>query len=255
MLGLDPSKQIVNLAVESGKSIWLRKNATGSITYKREFLDTDLIVFDEFQAADQQTKRHVSIFMDGRKTVNFENEQLTVHPAPILTINPNDATSLEDRLGLNAPQIRRSIVCDLSKVKVPELALKGEEIIATAKSQGALELRKPTLKCAEYKVEAYSLLKSCLNRQGLELVDFEMLLMLSHALTGYLQPVDAIRMVFYDALLLFETLGWTLPGWVNSVGAFPSEPDDLFASNSTDTKTIPQKPGPKCLNTWTKAAA
>ena len=78
MIGLDPLKQIVNLAAESGKSLWLRKASTGQITYKRELLDTELVVFDEFQAADPQTKRLLGIFIDGRKTISFENEELTI---------------------------------------------------------------------------------------------------------------------------------------------------------------------------------
>ncbi len=236
MAGLDPLKQVVNLAAEAGKSLWLRKTPTGGITYKRELLDTQLVIFDEFQSADSQTKRLLSIFTDGRRTLGFENQQLTIHPVPFLTLNPEKASTLEDRLGLRAPQIRRSIIADLSSVKVPDLALNGAKIIDEARRHGSLALLKPKTGCDEFKEKAYTLFKTCLNSQGLELVDFEMLLMLSSAVTAYLEPVEAIRLVFHDAMILFETLGWTIPGWTAIVNSFPEESEQRAATVSSRNK-------------------
>jgi len=75
MLGLDPAKQIVNLAAESGRSLWLRKTSTGKVVYRRELLNTPLAIFDEYQAADLECKRLLAIWTDGRKNMTLENQR------------------------------------------------------------------------------------------------------------------------------------------------------------------------------------
>lgn len=213
MLALDPVKHIVNLAVESGQSLWLRKKSTGEINYQRELLKAPLFVFDEFHVADSHIRKQVGIFIDGRKRVSIDNEVLSIEPVPFITLNPHDGDSLEEQLRLNTAQLRRSIICNLNAVNVPDLALEGEGPIKMANAIGSFALRKPTVDCTTYKDRAYRLFRSCLNEQGTELVDFDMLLMLSTAMTGYFDPEKALLLVFYDAILLFQTIGWTLPGW------------------------------------------
>ena len=235
MLGLDPSKQIVNLAAESGKSLWLRKSSTGSIAYKRELLDSRLVIFDEFQAADSDCKRLLSIWMDGRKNVALENQQLTIEAVPLLTLNPSKGNTLEERIGINRAQLRRSIICDLSAVKLPNLAMRGEEIVIAAKIQGPLELLNPRHDCTQHKAEIHKLFLSTLNPQGQELTDLETLTMLSSAITGFLEPFDAIRLIFHDYLLLCETIGWAKPGWTLHVNNFPTTVTPSTAINNTQT--------------------
>ena len=117
----------------------------------------------------------------------------------------------------------------------------------TVKAKGALPLQKPRTDCAEYKTKAYSLLKTCLSLQSLELVDFEMLLMLSSAMTGYLEPLEAIRLILHNVLLLFETLEWTRPGWATHVNSFPTVWEDMsLAVEPTGTKSISRE-------TWIEA--
>ncbi len=217
MLGLNTARAIVNLAVESGRSLWLRKSSTGDIAYKREILKSPLVVFDEFQASDSQTKKFLGIFIDGRVEVGVENDLLEIEPVPLITLNPRKGDSLEEELGLTTAQLRRSIVCNLSSVRVPDLALQGEEPLKEAKASGPLEVRKPKVDCTMYRERAYLLLRSCLNETGMQLVDLEMLLMLSTAMTGYFGSEEAMQLVFYDSLLLFETLGWTTTGWMENM--------------------------------------
>jgi hypothetical protein len=50
-LGLDPGRHIVECGSEAGKSLFVRRDATGTVVYKRELLDTPVVVLDEFQTA------------------------------------------------------------------------------------------------------------------------------------------------------------------------------------------------------------
>ena len=229
MLELDPAKHIINLAAESGKSLWLRKSSTGEIAYERELLKAPLLVLDEYQASQPDVRRLVSIFIDGRKKVSVENEIVNVEPVAFITLNPRDGDSLEEQLGLNTAQLRRCIPCNLAAIKVPDLALKGEEPITAAQAMGPLLLRKPNADCSPYKEVVYELLKDCLNARGRELVDLDMLLMLSTAMTAYFPAEEAILLVLFDALLLFETVGWTVPNWMH----------ELSSSSFSDGRQVP----------------
>ncbi len=221
ILGLDPSTNIVNLAAEYGKSLWLRKNSKGEVSYKRDLLQGPLVVFDEFQNADPECKRLLKIWMDGRIVLPLENEKLTLQATSFITLNPREGQTLEERVGLEIPQIRRCIICDLTHIEIPNLAIKGEEIVNAAKAHTPLVLPKPRHDCTSYKAQTYELLSHTLNETGRELVDLETLIMLSTAMTAFMEPIDAIRRVLYDSYLLYQTLGWTLPEWQLHITSFP----------------------------------
>jgi hypothetical protein len=246
MLNLDHNIQVVNLAAESGKSLWLRKTSTGAITYKRELLDTPLVVFDEYQSADAESKRLLRIWMDGRKNVAVDNEKVTIEATPIITLNPTKGESLEERLGVSTAQLRRSITCDLTGINLPQdLAVKGEGILTAAKNHQPLNLTKPQHDLTKYRAQIYELFLATLNEQGQELADLEMLAMLSTAMTTFLDPVEAIRLVFFDTLLLFETLGWVKDGWMIHVKNFPTGTQGTITSGF-HSKTISDE-------TWAEA--
>ncbi len=247
MLGLDPGKQIVNLAAESGRSLWLRKTPTGGIAYKRELLDTLLVVFDEYQKSDAQCRRLLGIWMDGRKRIALENEELTIEPVPVVTLNPSKGKSLEERLLIDRPLIRRTIPCDLTGIGLPDLTVNGEDIINAAKTQGVLELPIPRHDCTDQRTELANLFRRTLTQEGQGLVDIETLLMLSCAMTAFLEPTEAVRLVSYNSLLLYETLGWTKPGWILHVNEYPetaSQPIEKTLNEGIDDITP---------ETWVKA--
>jgi len=56
--------------------------------------------------------------------------------------------------------------------------------------------------------------------EGRELVDLETVVMLASAITGFLEPLEAVRLILYDLLLVVETLGWTRFGWKVRVKSF-----------------------------------
>jgi len=247
MLSLDPSSQVVNLAAESGRSLWLRKTSSGAIAYRRELLDTPFVVFDEYQSADSESKKLLRIWTDGRKNVAVENEKVTIQAVPVITLNPAKGESLEERLGVSRAQLRRSITCDLTGINLPnDLAVKGEDILAAAKSHEPLNLIKPQHDLTKYRSKTYELFLATLNAQGQELVDLEMLTMLSTAMTAYFDPVEATRLVFFDALLLFETLGWTKEGWMMHIKNFPTKTHPAVTGGSANSNAISDE-------TWAEA--
>jgi hypothetical protein len=186
--------------------------------------------------------------MDGRKVLLLENENLTLQATSFITLNPRQGQTLEERIGLERAQIRRSIIGDLTKIKTPDLAMRGEKILEAAKIQGPLALPKPQCDCTPYKARIYELLSHTLNETGRELVDLETIVMLSTAITAFMEPIEAIRRVLYDSHLLYETLEWTLPAWQLQVTNFPQT-----APNDKNTKT--SSPNSEAISdkTWSRA--
>lgn len=242
MLDLDPDTNIVNVGAEGGKSLWLRKNSQGEISTKRELLNSPLVIFDEAQNAIPEIKRQMRVWSGGRKIVALENEKLAIQATPVLIMNPRSGTTLEERTGLERPEIRRFFICDLSKIPMPDLAIKGEGIIDAAKTYGPLVVSKPKGDCAKFKNELYEFLSCTISETGRELVDLETLLMLATALTGFLEPQKAVKRTLYDAFLIYETLGWTLPDWRMRLTTFPDTvPGEPKTSSSAATETITEE--------------
>jgi len=107
---------------------------------------------------------------------------------------------------------------------MPDLAATGEEIVEAARKHGLIQLPKPRHDLATYKQSIYELFKKTFNQEGQQLVDVESLALLCWGMTAFKEPVEAIRLVFYDALLLYGTLAWTIPGWQQIVSQYPETP-------------------------------
>jgi hypothetical protein len=73
-------------------------------------------------------------------------------------------------------------------------------------------------------------------------------MMLCTAMTGFLDPMESVRLIFYDCLLLFETLGWTEGGWQALVRGFPvsTKNSEQIAPAPQEWKGIPEQ-------TWIEA--
>ncbi len=85
--GVDPSTHVVDLASETGKSLWIRRGASGEIVTERTLLDEPLIVLDELQLADPAVRRAIAPLLSGRRRVPVENSIRTISPVPIMTMN------------------------------------------------------------------------------------------------------------------------------------------------------------------------
>ena len=77
------------------------------------------------------------------------------------------------------------------------------------------------------------LLPRVLKPDVVSMVDIELLLGLGTGLTAWLPEASAMRQALYDALLAYETVGWTSGAWVDAVRQFSSS-----TTESTGAGTI-----------------
>jgi len=229
--GADPDRSVVDLAAESGRSLWVRRGAAGDVRSRRELLSAPVIVLDEYGMADRPVRQAVAPFISGRRRIPFENEILNITPVAIVTMNARPGGTLSARTGFSLAQLRRLVPCDLSAVPLPDLALEGGRALEAARQAGPLTLRPPRGSCEEFRSAVVRLLRRVLVPDAIGLVDVEMLIGLGSGLTGWLTPLVAMRQALFDFLLLVETIGWVRPGWLESVRAFPDGDEGAAASS------------------------
>jgi hypothetical protein len=227
--GADPATCLVDLAAEAGRSLWIRRDATGDIRSQRGLLSAAVVVLDEYGLADRAVRQAVLPLLSGRRRVPLENDVLPITPVPIITMNPRPGQSLTAQTGFSLPQLRRLVPCDLGAVPLPDLALTGARALDAARAAGPLTLRAPTGSCEGFREAVVRLLRQVLVPDAVGIVDVELLLGLGRGLTGWLSPAMALRQVLYDFLLVIETVGWVHPGWLDLVRAFPHRGQDADA--------------------------
>ena len=220
-LGLDPAVQVVDCGSEAGKSLSFRRGADGTLVSKRTLLKTPFVVLDEFQAADRDVRSTLGLFLGGRLVMPLENEQLTVRPVPLLTLNPKDAPTLEGRLGLSTPLIRRALLVNLDAMPMPDLATGGERAIEAARQHPPLQLAAPGASMTAFHDTIVALVRSVLCAEAYERVDVEIVVNLCEGMTAFVPELrHAIAQVVHDIGVLADTLQWARPGWIEVVTGF-----------------------------------
>ncbi len=247
-LGLDPALHVLDCGAESGKSLTVRRRGTGEAAFKREVLDAPFLVLDEVLTADPSVRTTLSIFLSGRLVVPFENTELRLCPVPLLTLNPREKATLEQRVGLSAPQIRRAILADLDAVPLPDLAVMGERALEAAAGHPPLELRAPAVDCRTFHDPIVELTRAIVRPEAHTRVDVEIVVTLATGMTAFLpDPGEAIAQVGYDLGVLAETLGWTQLGWIEAVTHFSlgtgTKPAGREAAGPTTTAIATVAPG------------
>ncbi|MBK5282653.1 MAG: hypothetical protein JJE16_11245 [Nitrospiraceae bacterium] len=220
-LGLDPGGHLVECAVEAGKSLFVRRDAEGTVVYKRDLLGTPFIVLDEFQAAAPAVRAALYPLLSGRLVVPLENDRLTVSCVPLVLLNPVEKPVLEQRLGLSAPLIRRALIANLDAVAMPDVALIGERALVAARAQTPLTLSEPTIDCQQFDRRIIDLLRGILNDDAAERIDLQMIVNLCSGMTAWLpDPTESIAQVAHGVGILAETMAWSRPGWIEVVTDF-----------------------------------
>jgi hypothetical protein len=219
--GVDPTTHIVDLASESGRSLWIRRGPDGEIATRRRLLEAPVVIFDELQLADPGVRRALAPFLSGRRRVPVENEVVTIAPVALITMNPGAGTTLTERTGLAAPQLRRMIIGDLGEVAMPDLALVGGRALEAAAKAGPLPLRPPQDSADRFRPAVVGLLRQVLQSEALGLVDVDLVLGLATGMTAWLPAAIAVRQTLSDFLLVVDTIGWTRPEWTEALRAFP----------------------------------
>jgi hypothetical protein len=239
-LGLDPAVQVVDCGSEAGRSLTFRRGSDGTLVSKRALLETPFVVLDEFQAADRSVLSALGIFLSGRLVTPVENEQLTVRPVPLLTLNPTEAPTLEARLGLSAPLIRRALLANLDAVPMPDLAAVGEQAVAAARAHPPLVLAAPRADTQDSQDAILALVRGVLLPEAHERVDVEVIATLCAGMTALIpEPVPAIAQVVHGVGMLAETLGWTRPGWIEMVTDFMRGPTKPASGVSALVRGVP----------------
>ena len=224
-LGLDPGRHIVECGSEAGKSLFVRRDAAGTVVYKRELLDTTIVILDEFQTAAPPVRAAVIPLLSGRLVVPIENAQLIVRCVPLVLLNPGTQPTLEQRLGLSAPLIRRAFVANLDALIMPDIALTGERALVAARAQKPLTLSAPAKDCQVFDRRIIELLRAILNPDAAERVDLQMVVNLSTGMTAWVpDPGEAIVQVAHAVGILAETMAWTRPGWSEALSDFSLNP-------------------------------
>jgi len=154
-------------------------------------------------------------------------------------MNPRAGDSLAARTGLSRAQLRRLVPCDLATVALPDLALEGERSIEAARRAGPLSLRAPRGSCEDFRGAVVELLRHVLTPEGLSLVDVDLLLGLGTGLTAWLPGAVAMRQALYDFLLVVETVGWLIPGWIELLHTFPARSDQRPTPSGSTTLLAP----------------
>jgi len=214
ILGEDPDRVIILTPSETGRSVLTRKGYAGKTISKRTLLDSPFVCFDEFDNADEATKKMCFVYFQGRIRVPYENEELTIRPVSLITMNPRDSKRLSEAIGFSEPQMRRSIICDFGKVKIPEgFKSKGTKLLGRIERLPRLEIPSPLQEGAEQKNELEDILRACLKPDSLRLVDMEMMSMLARGASSFLSPPENLIQFLHCYFVVVETLDWTVEGW------------------------------------------
>ncbi len=242
-LGLDPATHVVDCGLETGRSLSFRRGGTGAIVSRRALLDAPLLVLDEFLTADAAVRDTLGIFLSGRLVMPVENETLTVRPVPVLTLNPLSKDTLERRLGLSAPLIRRALLVDLDAVAMPDLAAVGEVAVEAARAHPPLERVPPAVDCREFHDVIVQLTRSILAPAAHPRIDVEIVVNLATGMTAFISnPMPAIAHTVRALGVLAETLDWVRPGWHEVMADFADGPSGLAGGISALAPVVSSDP-------------
>jgi len=168
--GVDPAVNVVDLASESGKSLFIRRGAAGQLVTQRHLLEAPLVVFDEFQHADAAVRRAIAPFFSGRRQIPMENTVITIAPVSIVIMNPTPGPTLSARTGLSVPQLRRLVPCDFGAIDLSHLTLEGPRAVQAAQRAGPVALLPPRASCEGFRGSVVGLLRQVLEPTTLAMV-------------------------------------------------------------------------------------
>jgi len=217
--GKDITAYIIELSTEKGRSLWVRKTASGAIIFKRDILEKPFLCLDDYGEADREAKEAARHLLKGRTKIAVENETQMIPCVPMVNLNPQKGDTIFDKTGFHKPLIRRFVPCNLDVIQFPDLKKMGLEALDAAKAFGPLKMEKPTSSCTEYREELVNYSEKLFTKEGQKYIDIEGLLNIARGFTGYgFTPLEAVRYVLYKASLPYHTVGWLRPEWVQGFG-------------------------------------
>jgi hypothetical protein len=217
MLGADPAKNVLLLSRESGRSLTTRQGSRGERVSERATLSERVVGLDEWTRAATDVRKQAELYLWGSLEVADEGKagKLEVRCVPVVTMNPKEGETLEERLLMDGPTIRRSILVDLAKIEIPpSLLADGERILENLASMGPAPL--PLVRAPEYdpRDRVKRLLDALLDtHERLSRIDVNALAQLATGATAWLDQEDALWLVLQNYCEIVEQLGWLRSDW------------------------------------------
>jgi len=212
----DVDSCIIESSTERGRSLWVRRGASGAITFKRGILEMPLVCLDDYGEADTEAKKAAAHLLRGRTKIPVENKIQIVRCVTILNLNSKQGDTIFKKTGFNKSVIRRVMPCDLDVIEIPGLIKVGQKALDVAKILGPLKMEEPASSCVKYREKLHNYSEKLFTEEGRNYIDIEGLLNIARGFTGYgFTASEAIRYTLYKASLLYHTLGWLRAGWIH----------------------------------------
>lgn len=244
-LGVDPSVSVIDLASEAGRSVFVRRTSDGHLLSARNVLASPLVVFDDYLQGNDTVRAAVGPFLNGRRTLPYENGVIAIDCVTLLTLNPRTKATLEQQTSFNPAQLRRMIVCNLDAVAMPDLSLIGHRAVEAALQHGPIILPGLRTDLQEHRAAVVQLVREMVRPEMHDRIDTQMLLILAAGMRGFIDDDErAIQQTLYDVGLMLETLRWARPDWVTTVSEFsllgprpaPVRPEPTPPPSTPDTE-------------------
>jgi len=215
----DVDSCLIESCTERGRSLWVRRGASGAITFKRDILEMPLVCLDDYGDADTEAKKAAAHLLRGRTKIPVENEMQMVPCVTIVNLNPKQGDTIFKKTGFNKSVIRRVMPCDMDVIEIPGLIKTGQEALDVAKILGPLKMKEPASSCVKYREELDNYSEKLFTEEGRNYIDIEGLLNIAGGFTGYgFTASEAIRHTLYKASLLYHTLDWVRAEWLEGFG-------------------------------------
>lgn len=217
LLGAQPRDCEVPLMGVRGRGLILRLDARGEAVRQCKALEQPLVWLHEGSRMDPSVKRDLMAIFWGSSKAKVEDHEVPVDGVPILEMNwRKNAGTLEEKLGLDVPVIRRAFVVDVTRVDVSaKVRAASGETLGKFQALGAVELplapKTPLPQaCRELLQRAY---EECVRPEEVDSVDPARALTVILGLRAVLPEREALEVGIYNVFLLYETTGFLQPDW------------------------------------------
>ncbi len=232
----DVDSCIIESCTERGRSLWVRRGASGAITFKRDILEMPLVCLDDYGDADTEAKKAAAHLLRGRTKIPVENEMQMIPCVTIVNLNPKQGDTIFKKTGFDKSVIRRVMPCDMDVIEIPGLIKVGQKALDAAKILGPLKMEEPASSCVKYREKLHNYSEKLFTEEGRNYIDIEGLLNIARGFTGHgFTASEAIRYTLYKASLLYHTLGWLRAEWCEG---FREEKPTLRSSKTSAPEEI-----------------
>jgi predicted nucleic acid-binding Zn-ribbon protein len=221
---------------ESGRGLF-RRRAGSEVVEESKRLEDPLTIFDDaHEIDDPDVFGALRTYLQGRLTIQHEDDQIRVHPVPIVIEkrdegeNDTRSAQLHHRLAFESDELRRGI--PVSFYEVPSTVVADEELLDRAASKGPFKI--PNCKLIDS--EVLDLIETALERcleDGDRYQSAQLLRVLASGLRAYMDSdIAALERTLEDYFICVSTLGWTVEDWADRLTDLIDDYDGAGASSS-----------------------